>query len=570
MDWENPHRWSDRVERYCDDVLSGGIVTGKHVQAAVQRYRDDLNRIGNSEFPYRFDAARANQMLDTFPVMLTHSTGEFNGQPFDLYPWQAFCMWNIFGWLKQDEPHRRFRDVFISVARGNGKSPLAAGILLTLFIADVPYEARAECYSCATTSKQARIVYNEAVRYVQRNKDLGQLVKIYKDQMKIPADDSTLGPLASDSHNLDGLVIHGVVRDELHAWRELHRQQAEKIDTAMQKRRQPLSVTITTAGNDDSRLWREQYDFSSQVARQLIPADTHFSCVWEIEDEDDPLDRDVWVKANPMLPHRVVKTELLEPLAQKAEAAPETFLAWKRYHCNRYVASGNKVISYELWDTGNKPLPSLDGEQCFVGFDWGWRDDLAALALVFPLYNDPSGRRVYAVSCQSWCPEDCKRDLSREPWATWINDGQLRVTSGDTTDTQAIFSYMSQLVKRYQIRGVCYDPNNAREFSTLCVNEWGLEAYGFLQTTRNYNEPIREFLQALREQRILHGGATLLGWAARNMMVKEDAAGYIMPHKSKSEDKIDPICAVLMGFSECLFQERKRPSVYEQRGPIFL
>ena len=40
-----------------------------------------------------------------------------------------------------------------------------------------------------------------------------------------------------------------------------------------------------------------------------------------------------------------------------------------------------------------------------------------------------------------------------------------------------------------------------------------------------------------------------------NVTVKEDSQGYMMPSKIKSQDKIDPIVATIMAFSECMFAE---------------
>lgn len=552
-------------------MLSGKITAGKAVIAAVQRYRSDLETAGDRG--WIFDTQIANDTLDGWPLLFQHTTGEYAGTPFIPYPFQAFLLWNVFGWRSKETGFRRFRDVFFSVARGNGKSPFGASILLNLFAADIPIESRSECYCVATMRDQAKIVFGECARFVERNKALQPLISVYKHELKIHSDDSILRPLASDSKNLDGLVIHGVIRDELHAWRPQHREMLEKLDTAMGKRRQPLAVTITTAGNDESEIWDEAYQFSSAVATQALEADTHFSLIYEIDEDDNPLDPAVWAKANPMLEFGVVKQGYLDSAAKKAQNAPEGLLSFKRYHGNRYVSSATKVISREAWALGNEPLPPLDGQRCYIGFDWGWRDDLAALARVFPLDEVKVGdqyRRRYAIECDAWVPRECKRDLQREPWASWIRSGLLRVTEGDTTDVDAIYEHTHRLTKRYEIGSVAFDPNNAREFSTRCANDWGLQTFPFLQAAKKYNEPLREFLAALREGRIIHGGNQLLGWCAQNLTVKEDEAGYWMPSKRRSRDKIDPIVAVLMALSECMFADRPSRSVYEDRGIVFL
>ena len=99
------------------------------------------------------------------------------------------------------------------------------------------------------------------------------------------------------------------------------------------------------------------------------------------------------------------------------------------------------------------------------------------------------------------------------------------------------------------------DPNNCREYLTRCVNEWGLETYEFYQSCKKYNEPTRTFMDRLRQGLIRHGHNPLLGWCANNLTVREDPSEYIMPAKAKSADKIDPMVATIMAFSECMFSE---------------
>lgn len=559
-------QWDSLVEKYVDDVLDNRIVTGQLTRAAVTRYVDDLSHA--SSRGYYFDAVRASEMLDRFPIMLKHTTSDYAGKPFVPYPFQAFFLWQLFGWLKQSDGKRRFRDAFFSVARGNGKSPFAAAILCVIYVADIPTEVNAECYCLATKKDQARIVYRDVQRYIEKNPDLLDLVSVYRSHLELP-DGSRLEPLASDSMNTDGLRIHGVVRDELHAWRDQHRELQEKVDTAMGKRPQPLSITITTAGNDESDLWNEAYSFSSDVARQNIQADSHLSLIYEIDEDDDPLDESVWAKANPMLEHGVVKINYLRDEAAKAKDRPERLLAFKRYHCNRYVASSTKIISHELWQAGATDPPELAGRLCFGGLDWGYRDDLAAFARVFPIEStDDDGNQIrhYACTCDVWVPKYGRRDLQREPWAGWISRGLLRVTDGDTTDIQSIYSRLSECARMYDLRSVAYDPHGLPEFAVR-ADEIGIETYGFQQSYSKYNGPLLELLRALKEGRIMHGNNELLGWCARNLVAKTNDAGHMMPSKSRSQDKIDPIVALVMALSEALYWSE---SSYESIAPGFI
>ncbi len=71
----------------------------------------------------------------------------------------------------------------------------------------------------------------------------------------------------------------------------------------------------------------------------------------------------------------------------------------------------------------------------------------------------------------------------------------------------------------------------------------------------------------MREGRIVHGGNPLLEWCALKVVTKENTTGMQMPWKMKSSDKIDPFCALVMAFSEAMFNEPKKPSIYETMAP---
>lgn len=553
------------VGQYIADVVSGRRVVGKLERAAVMRHVGDLETAATRGF--EFDEELAEQACCFFPL-LKHTTGEYAGQPFELMPFQRFIVWCLFGWVRASDGMRRFRLAFISLARGNGKSPFAAGLLLLLFAFDCPVEMRAECYTAATKKRQAKIVFNEVRRFVQQNADLKSLIRVMATTISIPSNDSTLEPLGQDSENTDGLIPHAIIADELHAWQERHRELWEKLITALGKRRQPMLIAITTAGDDESELWEEVYDFSVQIVDPDSPVsvDDWFVFICEIDDGDDPLDERNWPKANPMLEAGVVKIDHLRSLARRARIVPASKNELVRYHCNKKVTAGSKLFTRELWAKGRGELPELNEATAHGGFDWGWRDDLAAFALAFPLdlvEIDGVARRRYALHVDAWCCAEGPRDLASEPWASWIRDGWLRVTPGNTTDTAAIYGRLDELCERYAIRTVAMDPNNCREFGSRIEPEYGITPFWFGQSHGKYNEPTRELATALQQDRIRHGDNPLLAWSAQNVIASEDSRGYIKPDKRRSKDKIDPICAAIMALSECIFAERESPGFYE-------
>ena len=561
------------VRDYCQDVISGKRIAGQAERDAVRRYLTDIENAKDEAYPYRLDE-NLGEMACQFFSLLKHTDGEYSGLPFILYPFQCFIVFNLFGWVRKDNGYRRFREAFLSMARGNGKTPFGAGIMLLLLICDTPIEDRAEVYSAAVKRDQAGLSFNQAKRFIEGSKELTKLIECLKHELNVRSNASRFSPLSSDAKSADGLNIHGLLRDEVHAWTEFQREYYEKLQTALAKRRQPLAVTITTAGSEESQIWKEQYDLAKQVVSQdnAFNMDSLFVYIAEIDDKDDELDEQCWPKANPMLEYGVVKLDALRTMADSARVNPTFRHQLRRYHCNKLTFSHNKAFTAELWARGSQPIP--EGlKKIYAGVDLGWCDDLAAIGYCAPVdwvSIEGQSKRRYAIWAPCWMPRGTKRDLKQEPFRTWVHNKRIQITESEWTDTAPLYEELRNTHAARSIKTMAFDPYNAREFALNATNELRLTTFAFQQQHAKYNEPLKEFKQALGEGRILHGGDDLLAWAAQNVVEEENSKGHRMPSKNRSVDKIDPFVAVLMAFSEALFDERKGPSIYEKRGPILL
>lgn len=558
--YQSRHR--DVVEKYVADVVSGRVIVGEKIRQAVERHLVDLQRADREGWV--LDWRLVDRAID-FIQCLTLKDGEFEGRPFELQPWQKWVVAMIFGWRFAATGLRRFREVLMIVGRGNGKSPFAAALCLVLGCADFPAEARAEIKIASTQkgdedNSGARIVFNECTRQIKGNDELKARFDVVDSSAVYKPLGCTIQPLSGKGSTKDGFNLHAFVADELHEWHEEHRKLWEKLNTAMGKRRQPLAITITTAGDDRSVILNKYYNRAANVLAGVYRNDALFAAIYEIDDGDDACSPKVWPKANPNLGVSV-RVDYLKRLAADARHDPEQRRALERYHCNRRVRSRGKPVVLDQWNACKDPLPDLTGRLCHAGLDLGWRDDLAALVYAFPLDGDR-----FALKCTAWMPEDCPhRDLSLEPWAGFIQSGELRVTPGEITDPESIYAEIRRARKLYRLQTLALDPNNARAVGVEVENALGVPAYWFGQSAKKYHEPLTLVLAAIREGRLVHGGSPLLTFAFANLTVKRDASDHMMPDKAHSEEKIDPAVAALMAFSECLYADRQ-PAGYGERG----
>ncbi len=555
-----------RVQEYIDGVLDGTIITSKRVREAVQRHVDDLTKQSTEDFPYHFDQQHAQQVCQFFPLVLKHSIGEFARMPFELSPFQLFCTWVIFGWKRNADNSRRFRKVYISMGRKNGKSSWIAGFCHFLACGDIDPatgepEAVGQILLTATKKEQAKVVYSETERMRLQSPALVRLSGVKYETITYKHNQSYIRTVGSDKP-FDGLNPHCVVMDELHAWQEHHRPFYDTMVTGSGSRTQPLHLIITTAGDDLSHLWLDDYRYASSVVKGDFKDETLFAFICELDEADDPADESCWPKANPNLGVSV-KWDYLRQRWSEDKHTALGVNRFTRYHGNRLVTSTTKAFSVAEWDKCEKELSDwTKADAVGAGVDLGARDDLAAFGLCarFIVAHDgdiPVYR--YEVRSFSFIASDSVRDLTKMPFATWVHCGLIQKSKYPISDLQ---SQLVQACNDYGIKTIAYDPYNGQQLGEDLSQE-GITAARMAQNQTNFNEAIRDFQQAIVDGRMAHDGNALLRWCVGNAVVNADRSDRWMYDKKTSSEKIDPLVAVTMAFRICsLAPQRATGNLY--------
>lgn len=282
-----------RVEKYMDGILSGEIKTGKYIQLAVKRHRNDLKQADKLGLSFNKSAAL---YAIRFFEFLNHGKGEWAGKPFDLADWELMVLWISYGWYNKDKS-RRFNYIYIEVAKKNGKTTFMAGIGNYMFIADG--ESGAEVYSLATSYKQAKLCFSEAQRMVRHSPHLSKRVTVYEHNMHIIENGSKFEARSSEYEGNEGINPHCAIIDEYH----VHKTSDlfDLVKSALGARKNPMVWIITTAGFDKSL---PCYDLREQIIQILMGIkrqENMTGFIFTLDKKDDWHDPANWVKSNPNL-----------------------------------------------------------------------------------------------------------------------------------------------------------------------------------------------------------------------------------------------------------------------------
>lgn len=508
-----------------------------------------------------FDHVAAQDVLDFFPLCLKHVKGEKAGQAFDLLPWQKSILAHIYGWKKPDGT-RRYREVFLFIPRKQGKTFLAAGIVLYTLFCDG--EQGSEIYGAAADREQATLVFQHVKGMVLQEPEFSTRCKIYETvkSVVIEATSSSYKVISADANTKHGFNSNLIIIDELHA--QPNRELVDVLMTSTGSRRQPLVIHVTTSDFERPSICNEKYDYACKVRDGIIDDPSFLPIIYEAPRDADWTSEKVWKAANPCLGHSL-SLDYMRRECQRAIDTPSYQNTFRRLHLNQRTSQDVLWIDLAAWDAcldGASADPDeLTSQICYAGLDLASVSDLCALTLYFPVTK--------AVLAFFWVPEetaDLRLERARVPYPSWIQQGYITATEGNVTDYDVIRRDINLLTERFDIHELAIDRWNSTQLQIQLVGD-GINVIPFGQGFSSISAPAKELERLVLNHELKHDGNPVLRWCISNVMIEEDAGGNIKPSKRKSTEKIDGVVALVMAIGRAIVQpDGHYESVYERRG----
>jgi phage terminase large subunit-like protein len=502
------------------------------------------------EAPGLSRAERVIAFLEDLPV----TKGFGAGEKMRLLPFQK--EWIEAVYATDDAARRRVRTGLLSVARGNGKTVLIAGLCLAHLVGPEA-EPRGECYSAAATKEQASLIFAEleawvlAVPWLAARLNVETFMKRIRDEVT----GSTYRALASDGPAAHGLAASFIAADELAQWKR--RELFDVLRTSMGKRAEPLLIAIGTQSADADNIMSELVDYAGRVAVGEVADPAFHGVCYAVPEDADVFDPAVWPLANPALGVFRSADEMQQE-ADRARRIPTFEPAFRNLYCNQRVDAEAKAIDPAEWDACGQediPLLALAGQPCWAGLDLSNVRDLTALVLYFPTIGG-------AVVPFFWCPADAireKEEIDRVPYRTWERQGLIEATPGKAIDREFIAARLAKVASTYKLQGVAYDRWGMAELQ-LILDRQGvkLPLVPFGQGYREMGPAVDQFEAAMLARKLQHGGNPILRWNAGNAVFQTDPTGARKLAKDRSRDKIDGLVALVMAIGLASRQEAPR------------
>lgn len=538
------------ITEYNKAIRTRKVVVGKWVKL-IYRYLGQ----GLRKRSFYYDEKKVTRAIDFIEQFCHHSEGRDDLLKLEL--WQKAAVAAIFGIVDKDGV-RIFREVFLVVARKNGKTLFASAIIAYVNYLDGEYGAKTFCL--APKLEQASKVYDGYYQMLLKEPAIAKYSQKRRSDIYIAQTNSSVKPLAFNAKKSDGFNPHLTICDEIASWpAEMGRKQYEVMKSALGARKQPLIISISTAGYvndgpyDDLFARSTAFLLGNSDEKRLLPI------LYIIDDLDKWDDINELKKSNPNLGVSV-SVEYYEEEIAIARNSLSKRLEFMTKYCNIKQSSTVAWLPYEVVDSVSKTEYTLEdfrSSYCVGGIDLSQTTDLTACCVVI----EKNGKLYCFV--QFFMPANKIDELQeREGVPYWIYErqGLIKLSGENYVDYNDCFEWFRHLVEEYEILPlqVGYDRYSAQ----YLVQQ--MTSYGFhmddVYQGENLTPVLHECEGLLRDKTLQIGQNNLLKAHFINVGMKQnEETRKIRPVKIESRAHIDGFVAVIDALTV-------RQKYYEQIG----
>ena len=482
---------SNYIYEYHAKICSGEVTVGKWIKTIYEIVVNSLE-VGD----YFFNAKKANKAIKFIENYCHHSKGRNDLLKLEL--WQKAAISIIFGCV-DEQNIRIFREIFIVIGRKNGKSLFASAIIA--YMAYLEPEYGQEIYCLAPKLDQAALVYDGFYQMVNNEEELKAEAKKRRSDIYIAETNTVIKPIAFNAKKSDGFNPQLVVCDEIAAWSgDGGLKQYEVMKSALGARRQPMILSISTAGYINDSIYDELMKRSTQFLKGSSKEKRLLPLLYMIDDVDKWNDIEELKKANPNMGVSVTEDFFREEIAV-AEGSLSKRAEFICKYCNIKQNSSiawlesqvvEKASGVRTVDGKETPYTLEDFRGCYAvgGVDLSQTTDLTAASVVI----ERDG--VLYSFCQFFMPHGRIEALTATDgiaYDIFVKKGVLTLSGENYVDYKDVYNWFVALLEKYEIYvlKIGYDRYSAQ----YLINE--LETRGFhtddVFQGENLTPVIREF-----------------------------------------------------------------------------
>ena len=545
------HSWLIEYYKRC---RAGEIIIGRELKTTLESLIQDI--FCRSDV-YRFDLTEAHKRIKFIETEIKHFESPFAGKPFILAINQKAIAEAIFGFYVYDPETsdggrwaRRFQEIFLLVARKNGKTPFVAALVLAewfcgdagqkVMCASNDYDQAGLIFDCINAFREE----SRAVLKVTHKNIKGIFFGNPKQRKKTgkfsAQNKGAIKKMSAKSGAKEGRNLKLVIVDEVHEMKDSST--VLPLQTSVSTQDEPLYFEITTEG-----IVRDGYlDDRLSKARKALKgeSDTDASrwLIWlytqdsEAEIWNDPSS---WTKSNPLL-GIAKKRSYLQAKVETARhsGTDRAFILAKDFNIKQLSSNAWLEEKYIVCDA-TFDLADFTGCWCICGVDLAETNDLCACTFLFMKPNDPvkylhTMYFVTEVKAGDGQSTDSPTNPEKKDYRQWEAEGLCRIVKDNVIDDVVVAEYIWEVWEKFHIRPfrVGYDEWHAKEFARRVDKNFNVgTTVKIRMTPETLNVPTRHIEEDLRARLINYQNNAICRWNFRNTAIRYDRNGFVMPTK---------------------------------------
>lgn len=497
----------------------------------------------------------------------------------------------IFGAYDSSTGKRLISEFFLCVAKKNGKSTIAAGIMLTALIRN--WRQLNDLLILAPTKEAADNSFKPAAAMVRADPDLcstenGRLH--IQDHLKLITDLSTkatLKVLAADGKTVVGKKAGFVLVDELWEFGTVANAEAMLMEATggLIARPEGFVISITTQSDKPpAGVFKKKLDKARGVRDGKIEDKSFLPVIYEFPqrmiDDGSYQDPDNFYISNPSVGKAVTASWIDGKLKEKLTEDVGSRNIFLAKHLNIEIGQNhrdNRWAGTDFWSrraVDGLTLESLmeQSEVVVVGIDGGGLDDLFGFAVI----GRHKETRDWLVWSHAWCHEGVleRRKSIASQLLDFKRAGELTIVDDELADISAIVEIIDEINRRGLLASVAVDPAGLGEMiealAEIGVTQEGGQLIGAPQGWAMMNA-IKTAERKLANGTMKHSGSKMMAWCVGNLKIEPTATGVRATKQNAGDAKIDPVMALFDAVTVMSRNpETAGPSVYQSRGALVL
>lgn len=472
---------------YYQSIMDGRITVNEYVKQIYQYIVEGLESKS-----FYFDQKKASAAIDWIEKHCFHTEGKLATQPFLLELWQKALISAIFG-IVDGKGLRQFREVFLVVARKNGKSLLASSICRYIWVTE---GFGTKVFNVAPKLDQADLVYSNVwimttldpewkeKKALSEEKDSSRrkinaedpsMERHRQTDLYIPGTNSTVKKIAFSAKKSDGFNPSLCICDEVASWDAAPGlKQYDVMKSGMGAREEPILFAISTAGYINDGIYDELYTRATRLLKGESKEKRFLPVLYQIDDPTKWNDINELRKSNPNLGVSVSVDYFLEEIAIAEGSLPKKVEFLTKY-CNIKQNSSTAWLSSEAVELCYGDTYSLeDFKGCYgvLGIDLSRTTDLTAAVLLIQKEG-----KIYSFARFYLPANKLEESQQREgvPYDIYHQRGFIFPSGDNFVDYHDVYDWCRELIEKYKIYilQIGYD----RYSSQYLIND--LKDYGF-------------------------------------------------------------------------------------------